>query len=404
MQYFTEQAGSQGEAIRRIKDKYGESARILTHRTVRLPGFLGIFSKEGVEVTGYISEDSGVKQQKKLDLEEEKKKILATVKTEQTMQQVLKEVQELKEKLDSVPLTRDRRENHPTVEKIRDLLIRNDFIYDCIEGTIDRIREEFSLQDLDDYDRVQDSVIEWLGDSIGLYEEKIESSPKVMILVGPTGVGKTTTIAKLAAVYGIGSPELRPLNVRMITIDNYRIGARQQIETYGSIMGIPVSTAETFDDLRKTIALYQRDVDLVLIDTIGKSPKDYVKLAEMKELLTAAGTQAEAHLAVSATTKASDLREIMQQFEPINYLSVVITKLDETARIGNIVSVLAEKRKPVSYVTDGQRVPQDIQRASALPLLLRLEGFRVNRQKLEERFPAGSPMKIEWDRRPRNGA
>jgi flagellar biosynthesis protein FlhF len=394
MQYFTEQAASQGEAVRRIREKYGEKARVLTHRTVRIPGFLGVFSREGVEVTGYIADEAFPKQPKRIDIEDEKMKLLATVRNEQTLQQVLKEVQSLKEKLAAPPAERVSKE-HAAVEKVRDLLIRNDFRNDFVDETLSRMRESFSLQELDDFAAVQDAVIEWIGERVALYDDPFAPLPKVMILVGPTGVGKTTTIAKLAAVYGIGSPDLRPLRVRMITIDNYRIAARQQIETYGSIMGIPVSTAETFDDLRKTIALYQKDVDLVLIDTIGKSPKDYVKLAEMKEMLTATGSSAEAHLAVSATTKTTDLSDILRQFEPFDYKSVIVTKLDETARIGNIISALSEKRKPISYLTDGQRVPQDIQKATVPPLLMRLEGFRVNRQRIEQRFPSDSRIAIE---------
>jgi len=112
---------------------------------------------------------------------------------------------------------------------------------------------------------------------------------------------------------------------------------------------------ETFEDLRKTIALYSQDVDLILVDTIGKSPRDNVKLAEMKQLLAACGSNAEVHLALAATTKSSDIREILQQFEPFNYRSVIVTKLDETIRIGNVVSALTERGKayPTSPTDSG---------------------------------------------------
>ena len=176
-----------------------------------------------------------------------------------------------------------------------------------------------------------------------------------------------------------------PESVRMITIDNYRIGARQQIETYGDIMGVPVSCVETADDLRKTIAMHS-DADLVLVDTVGKSPRDAVRLAEMQRVLAACGPKAETHLALSATTKASDMIQIMRQFEPFDYKAVVITKLDETNRIGNAVSALAERGKSVSYITNGQSVPQNIERARVTRLLMNLEGFRVDRPRLEARY------------------
>jgi flagellar biosynthesis protein FlhF len=121
--------------------------------------------------------------------------------------------------------------------------------------------------------------------------------------------------------------------------------------------------------------LIYKDTDLVLIDTIGKSPKDYVNLAKMREMLSACGTRAEVLLALSATTKASDVKDILSQFEPFGYSAVVLTKLDETMRIGNIISVLHERNKPFSYVTNGQSVPEDILRADRMVLLKTLEGF-----------------------------
>jgi len=173
--------------------------------------------------------------------------------------------------------------------------------------------------------------------------------------------------------------------VRILTIDNYRIGAKQQIEIYGEIMGIPVAFAESPQDFKKYLDLYH-DVDLVFVDTIGKSPKDFAKLGEMRELLRESGTGSSVHLALSATTKTSDIYEILRQFEPFNYQSVVLTKLDETTRIGNVVSVLFEKQKSISFVTDGQGVPQDIARASVVKLLTNLEGFRISRDHVEARF------------------
>jgi flagellar biosynthesis protein FlhF len=217
-------------------------------------------------------------------------------------------------------------------------------------------------------------VRSWVGEGIAVYQEKRAVKPRILILVGPTGVGKTTTIAKLAALYGLGFGGKDRQKLSLITIDNYRIGAKMQIESYGEIMGIPVTCIETFDALRQRIEL-DSDKDLVLIDTIGKSPKDFVKLAEMRQLLEGTGRSTEVHLAVSATTKTKDLREIFQQFEPFGYQSVVITKLDETSVVGNLVSLLWERQKPVSFLTDGQAVPQDIHRATPEKLMRPLVGF-----------------------------
>lgn len=378
MQYFTETAYTHTDALNNIKMKYGDQAKVLTHRSIRMGGFLGLFTREGVELTGYISQEPKVPKKEK-DLEEEKQKILSSVKNDQTIQMVLKEVQEIKEKMAAeIPVDH---EQHETIERIEELLIRNDFSVRYIRKMISRIKGEFSLQALDDFDLVQSRVVEWIGEGIELFTDKIEVKPKIVVLVGPTGVGKTTTVAKLAAINGIAGNGVRPKNVRMITIDNYRIGARQQIETYGDIMNIPVVSVETFDDLRKQIALCQ-DVDLLLIDTIGKSPKDYMRLAEMRELLDACGSSAHIYLTVSATTKTADLLEIFQQFEPFKYKALVLTKLDETMHIGSLLSALDEKSKPIVYVTDGQVVPQDIARAKVVDLLMHLDGFRVNQERI----------------------
>lgn len=400
MEYFTEQASTHSECLRKIRSKYGDGARVLMQRTVRVGGVLGFFSKEAIEMSGVVggepSRTDPRAPKRGADLEEEKKKFLANLKGEQTLQLVLNEVRGLKEKMEALPAT-VRGEDHPTISRILELLGQNDFSLAFSRNIEDRLKKEFPLGDLDDFDAVQNRVVDWIGESIRIYaDEGFSSRPRVMVLVGPTGVGKTTTIAKLAAAYGIGGVGARPLAVRMITIDNYRIAAKQQIETYGNIMGIPVSCVETFDDLRKTIALYSQDVDLILVDTIGKSPRDYMKLAEMKELLSACGNSADVHLAMAATTKASDMRETLQQFEPFNYRSVVVTKLDETNRVGNVVSALAEKGKSVSYITDGQRVPQDISRASVVRFLTSLEGFRVDRRRVDERFPQDNSAKIQW--------
>jgi flagellar biosynthesis protein FlhF len=395
MQYFTIQARSNKEAIQKMKAAYGEEARILTHRSVRLGGFLGMFSTEGVEVTGYISEDGAKKR--RVDVEEEKKRILETVRKEQTLQLLLKEIQGLREAFtaqaqaqpQSPPLRTE--EVHPSFQRMDALLRLNEFPEDFIDEVRERSRREFSLEQLENYGTYQSAVVEWIGERI-LLDPPISfdsKGPRLVAVVGPTGVGKTTTIAKLAAIYGIGGGRELARKVRIITIDNYRIAAKQQIETYAEIMRIPVSLVETSADLEKAIALSQ-EADLVLIDTIGRSPRDLAKLAEMKEILDSCGTGLCVYLAIAATTKTSDTEEILQQFEPFKYRSIILTKLDETMRIGNIIASLARHRKALSYVCDGQGVPQDLEEAAVLRLLMNMEGFRINRESLEKKFGSAS--------------
>jgi flagellar biosynthesis protein FlhF len=394
MQYFTIQARSNREAIEKMKLTYGENARILTHRGIRLGGFLGMFSSEGVEVTGYLSED--VTRRRKVEVEEEKRKILDSVKKEQTLQVLLQEIQGLRETLQKRPAespVAPAGELHPTLKVLEELLASNEFSGDYVASVLERVRREFSLDALDNSALVQKAAVEWIGEriaidsplSFGRAPAAAPGGPRIVIIVGPTGVGKTTTIAKLAAIYGLGDSRTPPRRVRIVTIDNYRIAAKQQIETYAEIMRIPVSLVESAEDLRKNLALYQ-DTELVLVDTIGRSPRDLGKLAEMKEILAACGSQATVYLALAATTKASDTEEILRQYAPFGYRAVILTKLDETMRIGNVLSCLARQGTPVAYLCDGQGVPQDLEEAGVVRLLMNMEGFRIDREALEARF------------------
>jgi flagellar biosynthesis protein FlhF len=311
------------------------------------------------------------------------------VKKEQTLQVLLQEIQGLRESLDNRPVAAPAHapELHPSLRQLEELLASNEFAPDYIAGLRERARREFTLEALENYPLLQNAAVGWIGERIDIDPPLSFAArgAKIVIVVGPTGVGKTTTIAKLAAIYGLGDGRTPARRVRIITIDNYRIAAKQQIETYAEIMRIPVSLVESAEDLRKNIALYQ-DTDLILVDTIGRSPRDLGKLAEMKEILAACGGQARVYLALAATTKASDTEEILRQYAPFGYRAVILTKLDETMRIGNVLSCLARQRTPIGYLCDGQGVPQDLEEATPVRLLMNMEGFRIDRDALEKRF------------------
>lgn len=379
MQYFTVQASSSQQALEKMKREYGDQAMILTQKNFRQGGLFGIFTRMGVEITGYISQSPG----RKRAVEKEKKHIIDNARKEQVFQQLLGEIRSLREEVGRREIT----DQPAAITRAEELLKENDFSEEFIAPLLKRLRSTFSLKDLDDQLLIENSLVEWIGEKIRLYPPLFETEQRkrIFIIVGPTGVGKTTTIAKLAAIYGIGNQKLKPKKVHIVTVDNYRIAAKDQIATYAEIMRLPISLVESFEDFKKVIA-FNEDAELILVDTIGRSPGDLAKLAEMKDIIDGAGSQCETHLAVSATTKSFDIENVLKQFEPFGYNSVIITKLDETSRIGNIISVLSGRNKAISYLSDGQKVPQDLEKASVLRLLLSLEGFRVNRDKLEERF------------------
>ncbi|MDR2542503.1 MAG: flagellar biosynthesis protein FlhF [Treponema sp.] len=419
MEMYIEQGENRMECELKIARKYNRPFQILREKEISTGGFLGLFSKTGVQVEFCFSTSlrKPVPAQQNADvikaiaLEEEKKKLIAAASVrhpilrhpqqgKEASQEILNTLKELKDKIEG----NTKKEEHPAFVRAVELLKANDFSDSYINGMIERLRKELSLEQLENHALMQDKLLLWIGESISIYKEDSDKlaensfmrKPRIMILVGPTGVGKTTTISKLAAIFGIETEENPAVDVRMITIDAYRIGAKEQLMQIGDIMQIPVCCVVNKQDLRKEIALHSEDTDLFLIDTIGKSPKDASKLGEMKEILEGAGRNAEFHLAVSASTKTSDIMDIMQQYEPFNYKSVVLTKMDETDRIGNLISALAEKKKSVSYITDGQTVPVDIKKASVVRFLINLEGFKINREMIDKRFPSGEADQFKW--------
>ncbi len=375
MMYFTEKGRNHQELMLLIRDKHGPDATVLSRRKVSIGGFLGLFQKEGLEYSGYVT--TSLKPKLNSDDKREKQKILESIssnkKSEDSFQKILEEVKSLKDELKSVPAKESG--DLPSILAIEEYLYENDFSISYIKKTLDRLKSELSFSELSDFDVTRTIVDKWIEESIKVHVPKSRSKNNIFILVGPTGVGKTTTIAKLAAQKGLGLSGNNKYSVRMLTIDNYRIAAKKQIETYGEIMGIPVACCENYEDLKTEIDA-NSDADYIFVDTIGKSPKDFVKLAEMRRILEGCGHDCEVHLAFSATTKTWDIREIMKQYDPFGYESVIITKLDETTRCGNLISLLHEQKKTVSFITTGQRVPQDIEVATKKKIMSLLVGSK----------------------------
>jgi flagellar biosynthesis protein FlhF len=185
-----------------------------------------------------------------------------------------------------------------------------------------------------------------------------KSGPRIVALVGPTGVGKTTTIAKLAALYTVG----RKAKIALVTIDTFRVGAVEQLKTYSRIMGVPLEVASTPKELEKALALHE-DKDLVLIDTVGRSPKDHETIDNLREMLRSSSS-IETHLCVAATTRERELRSIVESFSVLPIKRLLFTKLDESSSFGAIINLHLEKKLPLSYFTKGQRVPEDIEPAT----------------------------------------
>lgn len=215
------------------------------------------------------------------------------------------------------------------------------------------------------------------GLMLGLLSRKLPILPQdpleqggVIALVGPTGAGKTTTIAKLAAAY---ADRHNPRDVALVTTDTVRVGGREQLHSYGRQLGIAVHEADSDVRLAQTLERL-RDYKLVLIDTAGMGQRDRNLVGQLN-WLRAAG-QVHTLLVLPANSHFGDLDEVVRRFSGAQPHGVVLTKVDETGRLGSALSVIVDHQLPMAWITDGQRVPDDLHRASAPNLVLRLDQLR----------------------------
>ncbi|HWE36639.1 MAG TPA: flagellar GTP-binding protein [Isosphaeraceae bacterium] len=185
----------------------------------------------------------------------------------------------------------------------------------------------------------------------------VAGTRRVVALVGPTGVGKTTTVAKLAANFKL----VHGLRPGLVTVDTYRIAAVEQLRTYAEIISLPLAVANAPGEMRRAIQELG-DVDLVLIDTAGRSPRDEVKIRELAAFLAEAKPD-EIHLVLSAVAGERSLRAAVERFAVVQADRLILTKLDEADCLGGILALLGQANRPVSYLTTGQAVPDDLEPA-----------------------------------------
>lgn len=185
----------------------------------------------------------------------------------------------------------------------------------------------------------------------------VAGARRVVALVGPTGVGKTTTVAKLAANFKLA----HGVRVGLVTVDTYRIAAVEQLRTYAEIIDLPLAVVN--DPIEMPTAINELGaVDLIFIDTAGRSPRDEVKIRELAEFLLQARPD-EVHLVLSAVAGERSLRAAIERFARVQIDRLILTKLDEADTLGGCLAVLASSSRPLSYVTTGQAVPDDIEAA-----------------------------------------
>lgn len=232
------------------------------------------------------------------------------------------------------------------------------------ENYVDEILGEIkhSMQKESDIDSILSAVYQKIILKLGEASPvKLTNKPKLAFFIGPTGVGKTTTIAKIASKFKLE----KYAKVAFITSDTYRIAAVEQLNTYASIIDCPVDVVYGAEELRESLLSF-KNYDLVLVDTAGRSHKSAEQMEELKDLLNVAKEFEEdydldIYLTLSVTTKYKDLVNIAKKYDEIKGWKVIFTKLDETCSLGNIINVKMLTNAPLSYTTSGQNVPDDIE-------------------------------------------
>lgn len=368
----------------RLYDKFKDSYQILNHKQELTGGFLGFGRKLRIRAKYkvlYNKTESFLENKAKI-LENTKPQVDATLQYALMKKQLEIMGKSISDKMDLLSNSLSIKNVPPSIRKIQELLETNDFCPEYVKNICSKLTKEFPLSQLEDFEEVKKTVMQWIADSIVIPQDDITKSTHVIVLVGPTGVGKTSTISKMAVYLTRLARKLKDdkkynPRVKMITTDRIRMGAEEQLQKFCDVLGIPLQKAEDSKDLQEI--LKDRDsYDYVFIDTNGCSPNDEDNIGTTKKMLNVPGVKFDIYLVISADKKAQDIRSIMQNYERFGFNSVIITKLDETNQIGNILSIMAEKQKTFSYIGTGQSITEDFEKATVLTFLSKLADFNID--------------------------
>ncbi|GAV22577.1 flagellar biosynthesis protein FlhF [Carboxydothermus pertinax] len=327
-------AKDMAEALQMIKFDLGPEAIILESRTVRQPGILGFFKPPVFEVLAAVDETPKPKGE---GLKEsfEVKKDLAELKL------LVKD------------LARVTGTEAGNFALWRERLLKLELAPDIVEQILLELQdvlEEVSPDEAEGEEMVRQYLLKLLKP----YYSDFKDFP-LKALIGPTGVGKTTTLAKIAGRLAIH--EEKP--VRFITLDTFRVGAVEQLKIYGKYLGSTVKVASSPMELWRAVQK-QNEGETIFIDTAGRPSKKQSQIQELAAFLEAVKKDKDIYLVISATSKPEDAEKIAKDFSPCGFNKFIITKLDETERFGVLINLIVKFQKPIAYLGVGQNVPDDL--------------------------------------------
>lgn len=366
------QGSTEEEAILAARDEMGSSAVVMNIRTVKKKGIFSFFKKNIVEVTAALEEKDDIppaKPQLKTGISTDQIIPEPVPKTEKEgFENRLSSIQSLLEQQIKKEISADKtqeqaeeeeKENIGFLKLVYQQLINNEVEEEYANQIIGEVEKSLKKEaPLDSVlAAVYQKIILKLGEPDDFSVE--EGRKKICFFIGPTGVGKTTTIAKLASDMKL----TRKARIALMTSDTYRIAAVEQLRTYANILDIPLEVIYSGEDLKEGLEHF-KEYDIIFVDTAGRSHKNQEQCEELFQLIAAVGEDSgfekEICLVLSVTTKYRDLEKICDTYSKLGRYRIIFTKLDETSALGNILNVAILTNGKMSYTTYGQNVPDDI--------------------------------------------
>lgn len=354
------------EAFEKIRVELGKDAVILSTRKVKKGGFLGIGAKTFLEVTAAV-EDKKVSQQEPKGQIYKLQEILSKSKPQVQQSEDISELKKMMVELKSM-IVSQRTSEPDWVTDFREALARQDVDQQIVEKLVEYSRVKYNRLDFEN-DNTRLVLSEML---LPFIRTEVPDFKGKVLFAGPTGVGKTTTLAKLAARLKLNEHK----RVAIITLDTYRIAAVDQLKTYAMLLDVPIRVAYTPKEAKLEIEAL-RDFEVVLIDTAGRSQKNELHMTEVKAMADVVQPDLTL-LVIGMQYRKEDVREIVERFSIVKPTHAVLSKLDETSFYGHFVNVPSYANVPIALLTNGQRVPDDIFEANnrELAVLLAREVLR----------------------------